>query len=62
MIRLRIDREIDIPNYDCTGLIWHEKGIPVGRVIIEHQRKIDAKGYHLLEEDYTWEPVETVDV
>ena len=65
MIRLRIDRSLEDAwdrNSFREGIVWYEDGSPIGRVIIEYQCKIDAEGYHLLEEDYTWEPVETVDV
>ena len=60
MIRLRIDRGVQTDE-KFEGIVWYENGIPVGRVIIEHQCKIDAEGHHLLEEDYTWEPVEVVE-
>jgi hypothetical protein len=61
MIRLRIERlDLDAP---LTGIVYHEHGFPVGRVIIEQQvATFDPavpKGMDCYPEK--WVPVEVID-
>jgi len=64
MIRLRIERVCrpeDVlersPENQVNGLVWHEEGRAVGRVIIE-QETIVSEGGNRYE---TWIPVEVID-